>query len=139
MRNSKLSFSVSDSILEERLAIHLSSGCPGLVPSTVRLIMWANVLFCCSLYFSVVSLCTFPRAISSINTYQQCTLHECMKGVWCRSGGAPLTAHCSLHCTTEWSVGPQVDGREDTQWCVCAFMVGCPHSTSLSHHTRYKV
>ena len=45
---------------------------------------------------------------ATVHTHQQCTLHE---GVWCRSGGVPLTAHCSLHCTTERSVGPQVDGE----------------------------
>ena len=52
--------------------------------------------------------CTAPQS-GPLSTHTSSAL--CMKGVWCRSGGVPLTAHCSLHCTTERSVGPQVDGK----------------------------
>ena len=52
--------------------------------------------------------CTAPQS-GPLTTHTSSAL--CMKGVWCRSGGVPLTAHCSLHCTTERSVGPQVDGE----------------------------
>ena len=69
----------------------------------------------------------FTPEWATVHTHQQSTL--CMKGVWCRSGGVPLTARCSLHCTTEnsKSVGPQADG-ERGHWCFCVFPVGCARS-----------
>ena len=59
----------------------------------------------------------FTPEWATVHTHQQSTL--CMKGVWCRSGGVPLTAHCSLHCTTEKSVGPQADGERGHSVFLC--------------------
>ena len=80
--------------------------------------------------------CTAPQS-GPLSTHTSSALY--MKGVWCRSGGVPLTAHCSLHCTTERSVGPQVDGEGGhLVVCLCLPDRLCmpgPHSTSLSHCT----
>ena len=55
-----------------------------------------------------VGLCP---AVSAELAAVLCTSCMCVCGVGCRSGGVPPTALCSLHGTTEWSVGPQVDGE----------------------------
>ena len=77
--------------------------------------------------------CTAPQS-GPLSTHTSSAL--CMKGVWCRSGGVPLTAHCSLHCTTERSVGPQVDG-EGGHAVVCLCLPGrlCQVPTPPHCHT----
>ena len=77
--------------------------------------------------------CTAPQS-GPLSTHTSSAL--CMKGVWCRSGGVPLTAHCSLHCTTERSVGPQVDG-EGGHSVVCLCLPGrlCQVPTPPHCHT----
>ena len=71
---------------------------------------------------------------ATVHTHTSSAL--CMKGVRCRSGGAPLTAHCSLHCTIERSVGPQVDGKGGHA-VVCLCLPGrlCQVPTPPHYHT----
>ena len=77
--------------------------------------------------------CTAPQS-GPLSAHTSSAL--CIKGVWCRSGGVPLTAHCSLHGTTEWSVGPQVDGEGGhSVVCLCLHGRLCQVPTPPHCHT----